>query len=89
MPFQPDSSIDTALWRYQTTNSQGSVTSEIYVNLGYVKFMKTTRTPPPVVGGQVPTVAIWYYGNYNVNPDITLEGPAAVAFLADMDTIFT
>jgi hypothetical protein len=89
MPFQPDSAIDTALWRWQFTNAQSQVISEVYINLGFIKFIKTTRTNPPVVGGQTPTVSIWYYGSAtDKNPDVTLDGNAAIAFLADLDAIW-
>lgn len=90
MPFQPQSSIDTAIWRFQTKNQQNQVTSEIYVNLGLVRYMKTTRVNAPVIGGQTNMVSIWYYGNVaSQDPEVVLNGAAADAFLADLDTLFS
>jgi hypothetical protein len=83
MPFQKDSSIDTALWRYQTLLNS-VVTVEQYVNLGQVKYMKINRIGPNA------HVWIWYDLNKSKDkePDVVLEGDAAVQFYTDMDTVF-
>jgi hypothetical protein len=88
--FQPESSVDTALWRYQELDSLGRVINETYVNLGQVKYMKTVRVNAPVVGGQTNQVSLWFEAKtQDQNPDIVLTGPAATQFLADMDAVFT
>jgi hypothetical protein len=88
--FQPESAVDTAFWRFQELDTQGRVTTEIYVNLGLVRYMKTLRVNAPVIGGQTNQVSIWYDLVFqDRDPDIVLTGPAATQFLADMDTVFT
>jgi len=80
--FQPESAIDTAFWRYQYKDTQGMVTSEVYLNFGALKWMKTLRIPTS-------QVALWF-GNKDQdrNADLILDDGPSAKLLSDLDQIW-
>lgn len=87
--FQPNSSIDAAFWRFQYTNPQGAIVSEIYLNFGVSRWLKTVRAPVPPLGARSDQVSLWFNNrDQDFNPDLVLDGPAAAKLLADLDALW-
>ncbi len=87
--FQPESAIDTAFWRYQYTNAQNQTTSEVYLNFGAVKWLKSIRVATPPPGGRTDVVSLWF-GNKDQdrNPDLVLDDGPSAKLLLDFDAIW-
>jgi len=85
--FQPESAIDTAMWRYQYLNSNNVVSNEIYLCMGAIKWMKTLRSP--LAGGRTATVSLWFNNkDQDFNPDLVLDDGPSAKLLSDLDAIW-
>lgn len=85
MPFQSTGSINTALWRSQSTDPVSGVVTENYINLSEVKKMKTLRD------SSNPKVWLWFQTDRldSRDADLILSGAEAAVFLAALDGLYT